>query len=58
MLRDEVSFDDGTWERGQSWVLWKSLIITSGLSASNKVESAAAQNTIKEIIEDYKKKDL
>lgn len=39
IFQKTFSFDSHTWGRGRAWTLWKALIIASGLSQTNSLES-------------------
>jgi len=55
-FRKMLPLDEGTWSRGRAWALWKSLIIASGLIASNAIETTQTWRTINEVLTDYKTK--
>ncbi len=38
-FRATLNFDDGTWARAQGWLLWKALIVASGLVGGNSAET-------------------
>lgn len=54
-FREALEIDTDTWKRGRSWALWKSLILTSGMSSSNPVEVALAGHVIREALNDFRK---
>ncbi len=56
VFRTMLDLDEGTWERGRGWALWKALIIASGLSETNAIEGAHCWQIIDEIIADHKHK--
>jgi len=55
VFRDTLSVDDGCWNRGRGWALWKALIIEAQLITSNAIETAAAPRVLKELFEDYRR---
>lgn len=53
-FRVALPVDAGTWARGRAWVLWKAMIIASGLSASNALEAAQPWRIIAEVLADHR----
>lgn len=54
IFQKTFSFDSHTWARGRAWTLWKALIIASGLSQTNSLESKKCWQIIHEILKDHK----
>ncbi len=52
IFRKVLQMDSGTWARGRAWALWKALIVVSGLTSTNAVESAQAWRVIDEVFEE------
>lgn len=55
VFRNEINFDKVTWNRARGWALWKALITYDAQKVSDKVKAIEAFNTIRTIVEDYKK---
>ena len=53
-FRDELPLDADTWARGRGWVLWKALILASGLSSSNAYEASNPKSIIEKVIDDHR----
>ena len=56
-FRASLELDDKTWARGRGWVLWKALILASGLAASNSFEASRSWSTIHEVLADHRRTD-
>lgn len=50
VFRKELACDNATWNRGQAWALWKTLITAARLSETNAVEKERCWHTISEIL--------
>jgi aminoglycoside phosphotransferase (APT) family kinase protein len=46
IFRRELAVDDGTWERGRAWALWKAAIVAAGHIQTNAVEAASAWHAL------------
>lgn len=55
VFRSILSLDDNTWARARAWALWKALIIASGITKSNAIETAQSWHVISEVLAEYKK---
>lgn len=53
-LREALPLDEATWLRGRAWVLWKALILVSGLSSNNTYEATRAEHIIGEVLDDHR----
>ena len=53
-FRDELPLDADTWARGRGWVLWKALILASGLASSNAYEASNPQSIIEKVLDDHR----
>ena len=53
VFREVVNLDEQTWERARGWVLWKALIVLSGLSETNAAESARYEETVGTLLSDH-----
>lgn len=58
LFRQALHVDDTTWLRGTAWALWKALIIVSGISSSNAVETRQSSQVLDEILCAYQQKRL
>ena len=56
-FRRNLSLDEETWVRGRAWVLWKALILASGLTKSNAFEASQPWRIIEEVISDHRHAD-
>lgn len=54
VFKNELNFDEGTWNRARGWALWKALITYDSYKNNDKVRAEEASNTIWTIIKDYK----
>jgi aminoglycoside phosphotransferase (APT) family kinase protein len=54
VFKNELNFDEGTWNRARGWALWKALITYDAYKNNDKVKAEEASNTIWTIIKDYK----
>lgn len=48
---DLLQLDKDTWNRGRAWVLWKYLIVASGISDTNEVEKNLAWGILNQLLE-------
>lgn len=55
IFRRILSLDDGTWNRGRAWTLWKALIVAAGFTNPGNTESTQCWHIIDEVISDYQK---
>ena len=55
MFHSALCVDDSTWARSRGWALWKALITLAQNIDTNPSAAEMAQQTIDEIIEDYKR---
>ncbi|CCB86484.1 MULTISPECIES: aminoglycoside phosphotransferase family protein [Parachlamydia] len=55
-FRTMLPLDSETWARGRAWVLWKALIVASGLTRTNAIEGEQCWHIIEEVLEDHKHK--
>ena len=53
-FRSVLPVDEGTWNRGRAWVLWKAMIIASGLCHGNAYESSLAEPIIARTLHDFR----
>ena len=53
-IRSALSVDDATWARGRGWALRKALITLAEAIETHSLTAEAAQQTIGEIVVDYK----
>jgi aminoglycoside phosphotransferase (APT) family kinase protein len=54
---DGLDLDRETWARGRGWVLWKALILASGLAVSNSFEAAKSWSVIHDVLADHRRTD-
>jgi len=52
VFKAKLAFDADTWARGRAWVLWKSLVIASGLSQAHAIESEQCWRVIEDVLAD------
>jgi aminoglycoside phosphotransferase (APT) family kinase protein len=51
VFRNRLKLDDGTWERGRAWALWKALVVAAGFTNPNNAESLKCWQIIHTICE-------
>ena len=56
-FRHRLPLDADTWARGRGWVLWKALILASGLTSSNAFEASRPWSIIEEVLSDHRRTD-
>lgn len=57
IFRHGLDLDADTWDRGRAWVLWKALILASGLAASKGFEASRPWSIIEAVLADHRRTD-
>lgn len=53
-FRDQLAVDTQTWARGRGWVLWKALILHTGVSQGTEVDVGRASRDLVALISDWR----